>query len=37
VSFTRYAAHLAPEVDVRVLEPGETTRIDAAGAEEAVT
>jgi hypothetical protein len=30
VSFARYAAHLAPEVDVRELEPGETTRIDAA-------
>lgn len=30
VSFERYAAHLTPEVDVRVLEPGETTRIDAA-------
>jgi L-ascorbate metabolism protein UlaG (beta-lactamase superfamily) len=33
VSFARYAAHLTPEVDVRVLEPGETTRIDAAGRE----
>jgi len=30
VSFARYAAHLAPGVDVRALEPGETTRIDAA-------
>ena len=30
VSFARYAAHLAPGVDVRELEPGETTRIDAA-------
>ncbi len=24
-AFARYAAHLAPEVDVRVLQPGETT------------
>jgi L-ascorbate metabolism protein UlaG (beta-lactamase superfamily) len=30
-AFTRYAAHLAPGVDVRVLQPGETTRIAAAG------
>jgi len=30
VSFTRYAAHLAPGVDVRILAPGETTRIDGA-------
>jgi len=36
LAFTRYAAHLAPGVDVRVLEPGETTRIDAVGREEAV-
>ena len=28
VAFERPAAHLAPEVDGRVLEPGETTRID---------
>ena len=27
-AFTRYAAHLAPGVDVRVLEPGETTRVE---------
>ncbi len=37
VAFERYAAHLAPGVDVRVLGPGETTRIDAAGREEALT
>lgn len=37
VAFTRYAAHLAPGVDVRVLEPGETTRIDGALRERAVT
>jgi len=30
VAFTRYASHLAPEVDVRVLAPGETTRLDAS-------
>jgi L-ascorbate metabolism protein UlaG (beta-lactamase superfamily) len=30
-TFARYAAHLAPGVDVRALEPGQTTRIDAAG------
>ncbi|MEI6502270.1 MAG: MBL fold metallo-hydrolase [Armatimonadota bacterium] len=34
VAFKRYAAHLAPGVDVRVLEPGETTRIDAADEDE---
>ena len=28
-AFARYAAHLAPEVDVRVLQPGETTRVHA--------
>ena len=36
LAFARYAAHLAPEVEVRVLQPGETTRIDAARQEEAV-
>lgn len=29
-AFTRYAAHLAPEVDVRILQPGETTVFTAA-------
>jgi L-ascorbate metabolism protein UlaG (beta-lactamase superfamily) len=29
-AFARYAAHLAPEVDVRVLQPGETTTFAAA-------
>jgi len=29
-AFTRYAAHLAPEVEVRVLEPGEVTLLSAA-------
>ena len=37
VAFTRYAAHLAPGVDVRVLAPGETTRSDAVRRERAVT
>jgi L-ascorbate metabolism protein UlaG (beta-lactamase superfamily) len=37
VAFTRCAAHLAPGIDVRVLEPGETTRIDGALRERAVT
>ena len=37
VSFARYAAHLAPGVEVRVLEPGQTTRIDASGREQSVT
>jgi len=36
VAFTRYAAHLAPGVDVRVLGPGETTRIDGVLRERAV-
>jgi L-ascorbate metabolism protein UlaG (beta-lactamase superfamily) len=35
-AFARYAAHLAPEVDVRVLQPGETTVFGLGGeAEEA--
>ena len=29
-AFARYAAHLAPEVDVRVLQPGETTTFTPA-------
>jgi L-ascorbate metabolism protein UlaG (beta-lactamase superfamily) len=29
--FARIAAEVAPEVDVRVLEPGESTQLDAAG------
>jgi L-ascorbate metabolism protein UlaG (beta-lactamase superfamily) len=29
LAFTRYAAHLAPGVEVRVLEPGETTHLVA--------
>jgi L-ascorbate metabolism protein UlaG (beta-lactamase superfamily) len=33
-TFARYARHLAPGVDVRELQPGETTRIEAAGREE---
>jgi L-ascorbate metabolism protein UlaG (beta-lactamase superfamily) len=37
VAFERYAAHLAPGVEVRVLEPGASTRIDAVGRGEAVT
>lgn len=37
LAFTRYAAHLAPGADVRVLERGETTRIDGALRERAVT
>jgi L-ascorbate metabolism protein UlaG (beta-lactamase superfamily) len=36
-TFARYAAHLAPGVDVRELQPGETTRIDASPREEAPT
>ena len=28
-AFVRYAAHLAPSVDVRVLEPGQTTVVEA--------
>jgi L-ascorbate metabolism protein UlaG (beta-lactamase superfamily) len=37
-AFARYAAHLAPEVDVRVLQPGETTVFTpAAGAAEATS
>ena len=31
-AFTRYAAHLAPAVEVRVLEPGETTLLEPAAA-----
>jgi L-ascorbate metabolism protein UlaG (beta-lactamase superfamily) len=30
-AFARYAAHLAPDVDVRVLQPGETTVFSPAG------
>jgi L-ascorbate metabolism protein UlaG (beta-lactamase superfamily) len=37
VAFSRYAAHRAPDVDVRVLEPGETTRIDAGGRVDVLT
>ena len=33
VSFARYATHLAPGVEVRVLEPGQTTLIDAVRGE----
>jgi L-ascorbate metabolism protein UlaG (beta-lactamase superfamily) len=36
-AFARYAAHLAPEVDVRVLQPGETTdftRVEGGDEEE---
>ena len=37
-AFARYAAHLAPEVDVRVLQPGETTVFGLASkAEEAAS
>ena len=36
-TFARYAEHLAPGVDVRTLQPGETTRIAAARREEAAT
>jgi L-ascorbate metabolism protein UlaG (beta-lactamase superfamily) len=36
VAFTRYAAHLAPGIDVRVLAPGGTTRIDGALQERAI-
>ncbi len=36
LALTLYAAHLAPGVDVRVLEPGATTRIDGALRERAV-
>jgi L-ascorbate metabolism protein UlaG (beta-lactamase superfamily) len=32
-AFARYAAHLAPEVDVRVLQPGDTTVFTPAPAE----
>jgi hypothetical protein len=28
-AFRRHAAELAPEVEVRVLDPGETLRLDA--------
>jgi L-ascorbate metabolism protein UlaG (beta-lactamase superfamily) len=37
ITFARYAAHLAPGVDVRVLAPGETTRITAERGRDVVT